>query len=81
MVRWRLSPARVSRGFGIQLVANACKPVDRSGLIERLTADVEAFDPHRLDMLVYRLRRKCEQASTHPLPLRAVRGVGYMIDW
>ena len=64
-----------------ELVANACKPVDRSGLIERLTADVEAFDPHRLDMLVYRLRRKCEQASGHPLPLRAVRGVGYMIDW
>ena len=33
---------------------------------------------HRLEMLVYRLRRKCQQTAGEPLPLKTVRGAGYL---
>jgi len=31
-------------------------------------------------MLVYRLRQKCRQACGEDLPLRAVRGAGYLLE-
>jgi DNA-binding response OmpR family regulator len=43
--------------------------------------NVHDFDPHRLEMLVYRLRRKCLQLTGQELPLRAVRGIGYVLVW
>jgi two-component system, OmpR family, response regulator PhoP len=55
------------------------QPVPREALIGCLTADVYDFDPHRLEMLVHRLRRKVSVGSRHPLPLRAVRGKGYVL--
>ncbi|MFT3763528.1 MAG: response regulator transcription factor [Pseudoxanthomonas sp.] len=61
------------------LVANLNKPVPRQTLIAALTGDVETFDPHRLDMMVYRLRRKCQDVAGESLPLQVVRGVGYML--
>lgn len=63
------------------LAANAGMPVRRETLIATLTSDVDAYDPHRLETLLYRLRRKCEQAGGLPLPVRSVRGVGYMLAW
>ncbi|WP_024888724.1 response regulator transcription factor [Luteimonas huabeiensis] len=63
------------------LAAAARAPVARETLIAGLVGDVDTFDPHRLEMLVYRLRRKCQQASGESLPLRAIRGVGYMLEW
>lgn len=63
------------------LAAAARAPVSRETLIAGLAGDVDAFDPHRLEMLVYRLRRKCQEASGESLPLRAIRGVGYMLEW
>lgn len=62
------------------LVANRGEPVSRETLIAGMTGDVEGFDPHRLEMLVYRLRKKCSDATQEPLPLRAVRGIGYILD-
>ncbi|WP_243720343.1 response regulator transcription factor [Luteimonas aestuarii] len=56
------------------------QPVSRETLIAHLTSDVEGFDPHRLEMLVYRLRRKCIDVSGEALPLKAVRGVGYLFE-
>lgn len=56
------------------------RPVDRETLIEALTREVHEFDPHRLEMVVYRLRRKILTVSTHTLPLEAVRGVGYLLN-
>lgn len=53
--------------------------VSREALAERLAEDASAFDPHRLEMLVYRLRRKCEAAG-EALALATVRGVGYRLD-
>lgn len=65
----------------VVLAARPGEPVGREALIGVLTGAAGEFDPHRLDMLVYRLRRKVDQACGEALPLRAVRGVGYALDW
>lgn len=86
---WRiLSPEGRELGLSLAerqvlalLAATPGMPVRREALIERLVENVHDFDPHRLDMLVYRLRRKCERQLQAKLPLRAVRGVGYRLDW
>lgn len=53
--------------------------VARETLIAALTDDVETFDPHRLEMLIHRLRRKAEAQAGEPLPLRSARGAGYAL--
>lgn len=63
------------------LMANLNEPVPRELLIANLTSDIDGFDPHRLEMLVYRLRRKCLETSGEALPLQAVRGVGYLFEF
>lgn len=63
------------------LAARAGAPVSREELIARLADDVHDFDPHRLDMLVHRLRRKCLQQCGQELPLKSVRGIGYALAW
>lgn len=63
------------------LADNSGAPVSREALIARLSGRAEDFDPHRLEMLVYRLRRKCREDLGQELPLKAVRGVGYMLAW
>lgn len=55
-------------------------PVRREALITALAGDTGDFDPHRLEMLVHRLRRKCLERCGGPLPLSTVRGVGYALD-
>lgn len=56
-------------------------PVRRDRLMASLSDDLQSFDPHRLEMLVYRLRRKCQDATGVCLPLQTVRGVGYVLAW
>jgi DNA-binding response OmpR family regulator len=51
----------------------------REDLIAALTDDVNAFDPHRLDSLIHRLRRKVLTTLGEPLPLDAVHGTGYVL--
>ncbi len=53
--------------------------VAREALIATLTGDVETFDPHRLEMLIHRLRRKTETQTGEALPLRSARGTGYAL--
>lgn len=53
-------------------------PVSREALIGALSEDVYEFDPHRLEMLVYRLRRKCSEQIGSALPLMTARGAGYV---
>lgn len=53
------------------------EPIARDALIAELTDDIHAFDPHRLEMTVHRLRRKIEERTGEAPPLRAVRGSGY----
>lgn len=61
------------------LFAASQQTVAREVLIGHLTEKPHEFDPHRLDMLVHRLRRKVKQNTGRSLPLRAVRGQGYVL--
>lgn len=63
------------------LAAEAGIPVQREALIARLVKNAHDFDPHRLEMLIHRLRKKCQQLAEEELPLRAVRSVGYVLNW
>lgn len=53
--------------------------VSRERLIAVLTDNVYDFDPHRLDSIIHRLRRKVLQVHGELLPLKAVHGKGYVI--
>lgn len=48
-------------------------------LIATVTKGAEDVDRHRLEMLIHRLRRKVSTELGKPLPLRCVRGYGYVI--
>lgn len=61
------------------LVESAGRTVARETIISRLTHDIHDFDPHRLEMLIHRLRRKVLAATSQQLPLNAVRGLGYVL--
>ncbi|TWI06343.1 DNA-binding response OmpR family regulator [Luteimonas cucumeris] len=54
--------------------------VTRDELIAALTDNVYDFDAHRLDSLVYRLRRKVADSCGEVLPLNAVHGEGYVLN-
>jgi DNA-binding response OmpR family regulator len=54
-------------------------PLSRSDLIQALGHDTEYYLDHRLDMLISRLRRKVRETIGLPLPLKAVRSVGFVL--
>jgi two-component system response regulator PhoP len=54
------------------------KRVPREELIAQLTDNSAEFDPHRLDMLIYRLRQKVLSSLGVTIPVRSVRGGGYV---
>ncbi|WP_329742538.1 response regulator transcription factor [Dyella sp. A6] len=60
------------------LMARMGEPVSRETLIEALTDDIYDFDPHRLEMMIHRLRRKAREQTGEPLPLLTARGTGYL---
>ncbi len=64
-----------------QLAATPREPVTREVLMAALAEDADDFDPHRLEMLIHRLRKKCQQATGQELPVRTVRGIGYLLAW
>ncbi|WP_449468053.1 response regulator transcription factor [Stenotrophomonas humi] len=64
--------------FGV-LATSPGEAVSRETIIARLTESIHDFDPHRLEMLVHRLRRKTSAATNEPLPLNSVRGIGYVL--
>lgn len=70
-----LSPSE--RGVLRQLFDARGATVSRDALIAALHDDIHEFDPHRLEMLVYRLRRKAKEHGIDVLPLVTVRGAGY----
>lgn len=55
-------------------------PVLREDLIASMTEDVHQFDPHRLESMVHRLRRKATTIGGAALPLQAVHGEGYVFN-
>ncbi len=81
-----LSPAgstvaltRTERRVVERLTAASGQLVTRDQLVAALTDNVYDFDPHRLDSLIYRLRRKVANICGEPLPLNAVHGEGYVL--
>lgn len=61
------------------LFAAGGEVVARERLIAALGGNDYDFDPHRIDMLVHRLRRKVADELGRSLPLRAIRGCGYVL--
>lgn len=53
--------------------------ISRDALIAVLTTNIYDFDPHRLDSLIHRLRKKVQRVLQVPLPLNAVHGEGYVL--
>ena len=84
-VRWQLmSPTGAAialtaseRIVLMTLVAASGEPVGRESLIMALCHDPHHFDPHRLHMLVQRLRQKISNHTPEACPLLTVRGAGY----
>ncbi len=60
------------------LMEHIGEPVPRKSLIEALTQDIYDFDPHRLEMMIHRLRRKAQDQTGEVLPLLTARGTGYV---
>ena len=75
----KLELNELERGLLQCVFAGAGQVVERSDLSAKLTPLDESFTPQRLDMLVHRLRRKIEEQGFPELPLRAVRGQGYVL--
>ena len=91
--RWRLQDAgwsllcpngdavaltRTERRVIERLLSTPGRLVTRAELVDALTDG--DFDPHRLDSLVYRLRRKVADGCGATLPLVSIHGEGYMFD-
>lgn len=54
--------------------------VTREQLVAAVAEDVHNYDPHRIDSLLHRLRKKVASQCGEPLPLTAVHGKGYVLD-
>jgi DNA-binding response OmpR family regulator len=69
----------LERSLMTRLLARPGQLVSHAELIVEVAASGENFDQHRLEMLIHRLRRKVEQQLGESLPLRSVRGRGYVM--
>lgn len=67
------------RTFLHTLFEHAGTTVSREVLIAALTDQPEDFDPHRLEVLLHRLRVRVKTSLNVALPVRAVRGAGYVL--
>ncbi len=54
-------------------------PVMRRLIIEALGKDISSYDDRNLDALVLRLRRKVQESTQEPFPLKTVHGSGYSL--
>lgn len=61
------------------LIESPNRVVSREALIQAVTANVHTYDPHRLDTLVHRIRKKVIRVLGTPFPLNAVPGQGYVL--
>ena len=61
------------------LFVNRDKAVSRESIAAALGGDIYDYDLHRLETLISRLRKKASDVGLS-LPLRAVRGIGYLFS-
>lgn len=62
------------------LVSSLGQLVTREQLVAAVANDVHDYDPHRIESLIHRLRRKVATRCGESLPLTAVHGKGYVLD-
>jgi DNA-binding response OmpR family regulator len=62
-----------------RLLSTPGEVVSRVEIMALFASTARNFDSHRLEMLVHRLRRKVRDRLGQTLPLRAVRGQGYVM--
>ncbi|MGY1459476.1 MULTISPECIES: response regulator transcription factor [unclassified Luteimonas] len=55
--------------------------VTREQLVAAVAENVHDYDPHRIESVIYRLRRKVMKQCGEPLPLTAVHGKGYVLEY
>lgn len=63
-----------------RLVSSLGQLVTREQLVAAVADNVHDFDPHRIESLLHRLRRKVVAQCGEALPLTAVHGKGYVLD-
>ncbi len=73
-----LTISEAERRFLKIMVAAAGRVVERETLIAEFAQDDDNYDPHRLDALISRLRKRTEQSGLGNLPLQSIRGTGYV---
>jgi two-component system response regulator PhoP len=74
-----LALSETERRFLKIMMASAEQVVLRDTLIAAFSQDVDDYDPHRLDAVISRLRKRIEQAGLGSLPLQSIRGTGYVL--
>ena len=75
----RVALSKTERSLLETFMQHPNQVVTREVLIGMLTDDVHEFDPHRLDSMIHRLRRKVLATLGEALPLDAVYGQGYLL--
>ncbi len=63
-----------------RLAAMLGQLVTRDQLVSAVADNVHDFDPHRIEMVIHRLRRKVQSRCGEPLPLTSVHGKGYVLE-
>jgi DNA-binding response OmpR family regulator len=56
------------------------KVLSRRHILDALGKSISSYDPRNLDSLVLRLRKKVQDTTDEPLPLKTVHGVGYCLS-
>lgn len=88
LARWRLlAPNKVAVSLSVAerellslLLDASGDVVPRKRIVAGLAGKISGFEAERLEMLIFRLRRKASEASQGmELPVHTVRGVGYAL--
>lgn len=74
-----LALTEAERAFLAMLFAEPTETIGRDRLIAALTDQPWNFDPHRIEVLVHRLRNRVRSVTQCTLPIRAIRGSGYRL--
>lgn len=74
-----LALTEAERAFLGLLFSMPTQTVARENLIAVLTDQPWNFDPHRIEVLVHRLRNRVKSVTQCTLPIRAIRGSGYRL--
>jgi DNA-binding response OmpR family regulator len=75
----RVTLSKTERCLLEKIMQHPNQVISREALISTLTDNVHDFDPHRLDSLIHRLRRKVLATLGESFPLDVIYGQGYLL--